>query len=290
MDWNGLKTFLTIAEAGSLSGAAKQLGVNHSTVYRRLQTLETDIGAKLFNQHGNRYVLTATGEELAAQGQSIQTGFDTIERQLVGKEQQPKGTVRITAPYNLANRVIPEALTAFRTAYPDIHIEVMSSNQALNMNSRNADIAVRATTKPPEHLIGRNVCTLPWGLFASNRYLKQASPLKTEQDLANHTLIGGAGNMLDLAAFSWLEKHFPNNIKTRCDELTAMSFFAQHHHGVALLPLDQSRRELKKVLDVDSVPASQVWLLTHPDLRKTERIRLVMDALAVHIEQWRLAL
>ena len=286
MDWNGLKTFLTIAQVGTLAGAAKQLGVNPSTVYRRLQAFEAEIGSKLFKQDGNRYLLTDTGEALAQQGLTIQSGFDAIERTLMGKEQQPKGTVKITAPFNLANRVLPNALKQLRADYPDIHIEVLSSNQALNMNSRIADIAVRATLSPPEHLIGKKVCDLKWGLFASQRYLQQSPPLNHEQDLQHHTLIGGTGAMLDLPAFSWLEKQFGDRIQTRCDELTAMSFFAEQGHGVALLPVDQTRAALRPVLFLEHLKESQIWLLTHPDLRKTERIRIVMDALAQHFEGW----
>lgn len=286
MDWNGLKTFLTIAEAGSLAAAAKQLGVNHSTVYRRLQAFEAEIGSKLFNQVGNQYVLTELGENLVSQGANIQGAFDDIERSLIGKEQLPKGVVKITAPFNIANRLLPSALANLRNDYPDIHIEVLSSNQALNMNTRMADIAVRATTAPPEHLIGRKVCELKWGLFASEEYLKHAQPLLTETDLAQHTLIGGTGAMLDLPAFSWLEKHYGHRITTRCDELTAMSYFAQHHHGVALLPMDQNRAELKLVMTLPQLPTGQIWLLTHPDLRKTVRIRLVMQALTEYFESW----
>ncbi|NVK38759.1 MAG: LysR family transcriptional regulator [Gammaproteobacteria bacterium] len=284
MDWNGLKTFLSIAQAGSLAAAAKQLGVNHSTVYRRLQAFESELGSKLFNQVGNQYVLTDIGENLVAQGADIQGAFNDIERTLVGKEQQPKGLVKITAPFNIANQILPNALKNFRHEYPDIHIEVLSSNQALNMNSRMADIAVRATATPPEHLIGRKVCEFEWGLFASENYLKQTPALTSETDLNQHHLIGGTGAMLDLPAFSWLEKHFGHNIRTRCDELTAMSYFAQQHQGVALLPMDQNRPEIKLVMPLPHLPASQIWLLTHPDLRKTERIRLVMEALTQYFE------
>ena len=286
MDWNGLKTFLTIAEAGSLAGAAKRLGVNHSTVYRRLLAFETEIGSKLFNQDGNRYVLTEMGEALASQGQRIQSDFDSLERTLVGKEQLPKGTVKITAPFNLANRVLPHALLSLRVRYPDIQVDILSSNQALNMNSRIADIAVRATPAPPEHLVGKKVCELAWGVFAAKSYLKTAPPLQTQQDLALHRLVGGTGAMLDLPAFAWLEKQFSHRIHTRCDELTAMSYFAEQGHGVAVLPMDQCRVDLQLVFILSEISASQIWLLTHPDLRKVARIRIVMDELAHFFATW----
>jgi len=134
--------------------------------------------------------------------------------------------------------------------------------------------------------MGRKVCDLKWGLFASEAYLKNASPLKHAADLQHHTLIGGTGAMLDLPAFSWLEKQYGHRIQTRCDELTAMSYFAENDHGVALLPADQTRSALRPILFLDHLNESQIWLLTHPDLRKTERIRIVMDALARYFERW----
>ncbi|MFC6671127.1 LysR family transcriptional regulator [Marinobacterium aestuariivivens] len=110
MDWNGLKSFLAIAESGSLSGAARELGVNHSTMFRRLQAYEAELGGRLFDKIDNRYVLTPLGEGLLEQGRQIAARFDEIERRLVGKDVQPKGRVRITAPYNIANRFLPQAL------------------------------------------------------------------------------------------------------------------------------------------------------------------------------------
>ncbi len=285
MDWNGVKTFLAIAQHGSLAAAARALGVNHSTVYRRLQAFEDEINSKLFFQQGNQYTLTAAGEELFSQGQSIQAQFDAIQRSLVGKEQKPSGVVRITAPFNLANQVIPVALNDFRRHYPEIQLEILSTNEPLNLNSRIADIAVRATSHPPQHLIGKKVCSYPWGFYSNQSYLKKVGAVRELADLSQHKLIGGAGNLLDLPAFSWLEKHYAANITTRCDELTAMSYFAESHHGLALLPADQARKGLKLILPVPDIEPSHVWLLTHPDLRKTERVRLVMEALTHHFKQ-----
>ncbi|MBV1787507.1 LysR family transcriptional regulator [Marinobacterium sp. D7] len=279
MDWNALKSFLAIAESGSLAGAARELGVNHSTMFRRLQSYEAELGGRLFDKIDNRYLLTPLGEELLDQGRQIATRFDDIERRLVGKDVQPKGRVRITAPYNIANRFLPQALAPLRDAYPEIEIEVLSSNLELNMNSRIADIAIRATASPPEHLIGRKLISIPWGIFAAPDYLDGQAPLDSLQNLAAHRLIGGAGLMLNLPAFAWLEQHYPAQIATRCDELTAMSHFAEQGQGLAFLPLDQAREGIVCLAEFPPGKSSELWLLTHPDLRRTERIRLVMEQL-----------
>lgn len=279
MDWNALKNVLAIADTGSLSVAAKQLGVNHSTVYRRLQAYEQEIGVKLFELVNNRYELTLVGEEVVEQGREIWSRFEDIERHIVGKAYLPKGTVRITAPNNLAMRYIPQALKAFSLQYPDIQIELLSGNSEVNMNSRIADIAVRATSNPPAHLIGRKVADIPWGIFASPEYIDRYGVIDNLDALDEHRLIGGTGQMLSLPAFSWLEKHFSTQIVLRADELTVMSYFAETSQGMAFLPLDQVRKGLNTIAEFGPGEKSQIWLLTHPDLRQTERVRLVMRCL-----------
>ncbi|GLX77467.1 transcriptional regulator [Thalassotalea insulae] len=278
MDWNGLKTFIKVVETGSLAAAAKELGVNHSTVFRRLRGLEQDVGAKLLAQQANRYHLTAIGEEFAALGRDIDAKYNDIERLIVGKEYQPKGHVRITAPFNIANRFIPQALKALRKAYPEITVELLASNQEVNMNTRNADIAVRATQTPPGHLVGRKVTSFAWGLFAGKEYLNSQS-FQTVSDLKHHNVIGAAGQMCHLPAFNWLEQHYSGQITIRCDELITMSHFAETGQGIALLPMDQLRDNIECVMLVPDIPASELWLLTHPDLKNVERIRVVMKFL-----------
>ncbi len=280
MDWNSLKIFLAIAESGSLSGAAKKLDVNHSTVFRRLNTFEEEVGGRLFERLNNRYELTAMGEEMLTLSQNIATSFDDMERHIIGKDFHPKGTVKITAPYNIAYQFLPKYLAEFNELYPDIEIELLASNQEFSMTNREADIAVRATNSPPEHLIGKQVCTLTWSVYGSPTYADKHGLPSNMQDLKNHILIGGSGAMRHLAAFSWLEKHFPEQIQTRCDELMVMSSFAEAGQGLALLPNDQKRDGLYQLFNFEHGKTGGLWILTHPDLRNVERIKLVMQHLA----------
>lgn len=279
MDWNSLKVFLSIVRRGSLSGAADDLGVNHTTVFRRLNAFEAEIGGQLFERISNRYELTALGHELLGLAQNIEDSFDSINRHLVGKDFQPKGTVKITAPNNIAYRYLPRYIAEFNAIYPDIHIELLVSNQEFNMSNRQADIAVRATSSPPEHLVGRQVSTLNWSVFGSKAYADKCSLPKDISALTNHALIGATGAMSNLPAFRWLDKNFADQIVTRCDDLTAMSYFAESGQGLAFLPADQLRPELTRLFALLESKPSNLWLLTHPDLRHVERIKLVMQHL-----------
>lgn len=285
MDWNSLKVFLSIVRRGSLSGAAKDLDVNHTTIFRRLNAFETEIGGQLFERINNRYELTALGHELLELAQSIENSFDSISRHIVGKDFQPKGVVKITAPNNIAYRYLPHYIFEFNRIYPEIHIELLVSNQEFNMSNRQADIAVRATSSPPEHLIGKQVKTINWSIFGSKAYADKFGLPKNSNELNNHLLIGATGAMRNLPAFVWLDKHFSGQIITRCDELTAMSYFAEAGQGLAFLPDDQLRPEIIRLFGVQESKPSYLWLLTHPDLRNVERIKLVMQHLTKAFSQ-----
>jgi len=285
MDWNSLKVFLAIARRGSLSGAANDLVVNHSTIFRRLNAFEEKISGKLFERINNNYELTALGQELLDLAQTIENSFDGIERHIIGKDFQPQGIVKITAPNNIAYRYLPRYISEFNLNYPEIHIEILVSNQEFNMSNRQADIAVRATPSPPEHLIGRQVSTLNWSIFGSKRYADKFGLPNKSDELINHSLIGATGAMRNLPAFIWLDKHFANQVITRCDDLTAMSYFVESGQGLAFLPDDQCRPELIRLFGVQESKPSNLWLLTHPDLRNVERIKLVMQYLTKAFSQ-----
>jgi DNA-binding transcriptional LysR family regulator len=280
VDWNSLRVFSAIAVSGSLSGAAKTLGVNHSTVFRRLNAFEDAIGGRLFERLSHGYLLTPMGEELRVFAEKIADSFDDLERHIAGKDIQPKGIVKITAPNNIAYRYLPRYLTEFNLTYPDIRIELLVSNLEFNMSNRQADIAVRATSSPPEHLVGRQVRAINWGVYGSQSYADRFGLPSTLDDLHSHALIGAAGSMRSLPAFVWLEKNFPRQICTRCDDLVAMSYFAESGQGLTFLPNDQQRSKITKLFTLESGETSNLWLLTHPDLRNVERIRLVMQHLA----------
>ena len=280
MDWNALKLFLAITESGTLTGAARHLGINHSTVFRRLNSFEKAVGGRLFERLSRGYELTAMGEELLSVARKIATSFDDLERHIVGKDIQPKGIVKITAPNNIAYRYLPRYLAEFNQTYPDIYIELLVSNLELNMTNRQADIAVRATSAPPEHLVGRKVRSIKWSVYTSKVYKEKFGLPSKIDDLKEHLLIGATGSMRNLPAFIWQEKNLADQIRTRCDDLVAMASFVETGQSLGFLPDDQQRPDLEKLFVLEPGKTSELWLLTHPDLRHVERIKLVMQHLA----------
>lgn len=280
MDWNAIKNFLAVANTGSLSGAAKTLAVNHSTVFRRLNQFEQTMGVRLFERLNDGYQLTNAGEELYAQAKQAEELFGRMERKLIGRDFQPRGLVRITAPNNIVYKYLSQMLTDFNQRYPEIQTEILASNQEFNMSNRQADIAIRAASRVPESLVGRQVATIPWGIYVGSGTSNNAGLPKALLELERHRLIGAAGGLRNLPGFLWLDKHFSQNICLRCDDLVAMSSFAEAGLGLALLPDDQQHPGIQKLFTFEEAAATKLWVLTHADLRNVERIRLVMRFLS----------
>ena len=286
-DWNGIRLFLAIAQGGSLNQAARELGVNHSTVFRRLNTLEDGIGGRLFERFGNGYQMTALGERVLPIAGKIADCFDQLDREVVGQDVQPRGVIKLTAPSNIAYHFLPGYLAKFNERYPDIHIEVLASNLTFNMNTRQADIAVRATTSPPEHLVGRKIGAVGWSVFAGKSYLQSRARPTSLADLSAHRLIGATGTLRSLTGFIWLENNLARAIYSRCDDLIGMSYLAEAGQGLALLPNDQARPALEMLLAVEPAGKSDFWILTHPELRNVTRINLLMRFLSDHFVDFR---
>lgn len=280
MDWNGFKVFLAIARTGSLSAAAKQLSVNHSTVFRRLNTLEEEMGGRLFERFPQGYQLTILGEEVLSLAHTIEKSFESIERHMVGKDIQPKGRVSMTAPNNIAYHYLPDYLSSFKRAYPEIDVDVLVGNHDLNLDSREADIAIRASANPPEHLVGKQIAQIPWSVFASPDYLMQHQAPTCMAQLNQHKLIGACELLTHLTPFQFMEKNYGQHISLRSNDLVSMSFLAEAGQGLAFLPNDQARQGLQALFSLEPSTHSKLWLLTHPDLRNLARVKLLMRHLS----------
>ncbi len=152
-----LSTLLAIAREGTLAGAARRLRVNHSTVFRRLATIEARLETRLFERQGGSYVTTAAGEDLLRTAERVEAEVEALERRLSGQDLRLTGSLRMTTPDDMAEILVMPLLRDFRRSYPDITVELILDNRMLNLTRREADIALRPTLEPPETLSGRRV-------------------------------------------------------------------------------------------------------------------------------------
>ncbi|MEH6445354.1 MAG: LysR family transcriptional regulator [Oceanospirillaceae bacterium] len=284
LDWNALKIFIAIYQHRTLVNAAKSLGMSHTTIYRRLNEFEAEVG-RLFERLNGQYELTELGEEMMVHAQKVNLSVEDIERNIAGKDTQPKGIVKITAPSSFAYRDLPEHIAKLSMLYPDIQLELLVTELELSMTNRKADIAIRVTSSPPEHLVGREIRRIKWGVYANSEYETKYGKLNDLSDLANHRLIGATGLLSNHPAYLWLEKKNSASIGLRTDDLVAMSALANTGHWLAILPEDLANKELQCLLKFDPIADNQLWILTHPDLRKVERIKVVMKYLALALSE-----
>ena len=175
IEWDDLRYVLAVADAGSLAGAARNLGVNHTTVLRRVGAFEKRLGLRLFERLPTGYVLTAGGEELIAAARHIDDTVTALERKLAGQDLRLSGAVRVTTTDTLMASILPEILAEFRAAHPGIQVEVALSNLMFNLTKRDADVAIRPANDPPETLVGRRIAKIAFAIYASPRYLRAAA-------------------------------------------------------------------------------------------------------------------
>lgn len=281
-DLNDLRLVALIAETGSLSGAARRLGVNHATVFRRLGRLETQLGVRLFERGGGRYHATAAGEAVAQAGVRLQATASEALLKVSGQDLRPSGEVRITSTDSLALGPLPKALAVCRARYPDIRLSVEVDNRAFNLSRRDADIALRPTSAPPDYLIGVRIAALPFAIYGSADYLAAAG----ERPLPAHAWVALDDSYTAHRTLRWLEQHLPlANVGYRTSSFGCIHQACSDGLGLALLPcfLGDDSPALRRVGEPLQDCASELWLLTHPDLRDTTRVKAVFQVLQTEL-------
>lgn len=275
-NWDDLRVFLAVARAGSLSGAARSLGVNHSTVFRRIAGFEEVLGVRLFERLPTGYALTPAGEETLRIVERVEEDVATLDRTVTGQDLRLSGTVRITATDMLAFWLLPDHLRRFRDSYPGIEVEIVVSNAALDLSRRETDIALRIGNTPPETLVGRRVGRLDFAVYGAPDYLA-AHP---GADLAQHDWIG-----LD-SAHAPLTRRFEQFLPgvrpaVRSNSVACTVRLTKAGLGLAVLPcaIADQKPDLTRVADLPGTFSLDLWLLTHEDLRHTARIRAVLEFL-----------
>jgi DNA-binding transcriptional LysR family regulator len=276
-NWDDLRVFLAVARAGSLSGAARTLGVNHSTVFRRIGVFEETLGVRLFERLPGGYLLTPAGEALRDGALRVEEEIASLSRKVTGQDLRLSGTVRVTTIDMLAFGLLPRHIAGFRAAYPGIEIELVVGNATLNLSRREADVALRVGNTPPETLVGRRVGRLVFALYGSADYRAR----RPGPDLALHDWIGFDS---EHEALVRRMAHFLPQARPalRTNSMAAALAAAREGLGVAPLPcgIADLEPDLVQIAPLPDDFTLDLWLLTHEDLRRTARIRVFLDFLA----------
>lgn len=281
-----LRLIRAISEAGTLTGAARRLSVDHSTAFRRLSGIEQRLGAHLFERARAGYTPTSAGEAAVAAAVRILDDLSELEFRLAGEDLRPSGIVRVTTADTFLELISP-IIARLRAEHPEITIELVADNSFLTLTKRDADIAIRPAIAAPENLVARRLAAVATAPYAAPAYLaRQSGPT----NLAAHEWIGFDDSLSHLGSAKWLDTHVASDrIVCRVNSLLALRTAARAGMGAAALPCylgdaDPSLRRLHPPLKDMEV---SLWLLTHPDLRRVARIRTVLDFVAGHLGEQR---
>ena len=280
MDWNDLRYVKAIADTGNVADAANQLDVHQSTVFRRLNTLEKNLGVRLFERLPSGYVMTTAGEDFCKTAERIEADVSALNRRISGQDMRPSGTIRVTMTDALLIELLAPCLAEFRSAYPEIELEILIAKNVLNLTKRDADIAIRTTKQPLETLVGRRISSVAVAVYGSKEYLKTHPNLS---NLNQHDWIGFDESVIDLTTARWLKQNVPEaKFRYRFNSCMGILAALRENTGLALLScyLGDGDRNLVRV----GLPIPQLeknlWILTHEDLRYVTRIRTFMDFIA----------
>ena len=286
MDWGLYRYFLAVAETGSLTGAARSLGVSQPTVGRQIQALEEKLDARLFDRVANGYVLTAAGKAVVELARSIELNAVAIERKVAGEDRSLAGKVCLSAPEGIANCWLMPKIALFQARHPEIELELIIGMSHHDLIRREADIALRIGDPGSEELVGRRLCEVTFGLYASEAYLLRHGRPRSLEDLAQHRIIESVKAVGQLAQARQLRAAAGRAVAGfACNSIVAQFKALQAGLGLLAIPhyMAQGQAKLQQVLPEDFFGSLDLWLLTHRDLRETARMRALLDFLAAEI-------
>jgi DNA-binding transcriptional LysR family regulator len=285
--WDDLRHFLAVARLGTLAAASRQLGVNQSTVLRRIAQLEESLGARLFDRQPRGYTLTSVGEDMVTLAARVEDDVLALDRAVLGADRELRGTVRITTVDEVLHRVAPH-LKCFCDRYPGITLDVNTELRLFSLTRREADVAIRPGRKPTEpEIIGRKLVGLATGVYASPDYLAGRKRPRRATDLNKHLLIDFGESRANVGTSRWLRKVAPNaRVVYRANGMIGQQVAAMAGLGIAVLPrfLGDPSPGLERLFAVRGKSDYSLWLLFHADLRQTARVRAFIDFITEEIE------
>ena len=281
-NWQQIRVFLFVARHRTLSAAAAQLGIDHSTAFRRLKQLERAFGGPLFNRGPDGYTPTALGTELLPTAERAEQSMLALERQVSAQSHTPTGSVRISISDSLAVGYFPIRLRDFRDRFPDLRLDFSVNNQLADLSRHEAEIAIRPARRVEGNLVGRKVARMAYAGYAAPGYIERFGAPTSPNALSTHRICGYGAALSFFAAAQWLAQHVPESTAVmHFDNTSAMTEAAAAGIGVAIVPcfLGDIHPSLVRVIEPTDELTTDIWLLTHPDLRRSPRIRAVLDYL-----------
>jgi DNA-binding transcriptional LysR family regulator len=273
LDWGHLRFFLELVRTGSHARAAKRMGVDRNTVARRVAALEAELGLALFERGPQGWSQTLAGQELAELAGRVEENVLALARHVDARDPALRGTARLTTVPHLATHLLPPALPALRRRHPELLLEVVADARAFDLSRREADLAMRLGRPRDSGLVARRFSQLAFAFYAA------AATEAGGRGAVDFRVDPFLGDEADLLQERWLDKLAPGRrVVYRCNSTTSLLAASRQGLGVVMLPcyIGDADPALRRLDGPEPAP-HEIWLLVHGDLRRTPRIRAVID-------------
>lgn len=288
MDWDYLRYLHALATGGTLARAGEILGVHQTTVLRRLDQMEEQLGVQFFERNRDGLQLTPAGEIAFREAERLTIEMENLERELVGQDSAPVGKVRLALTDAMLAGLVAPVIAELTLEYPDIELEVLTDNDVLNLSHREADLTLRPVNKPQATLEGQQIGTVESAIYAGAGYLQR----QPEADPDNHPeaclWIVPDDSFSQLATGRWYRKQLRHaNALIRCNSLQAMHNLARAGAGLAVLPcyLGDASPELTRLAGPLEGEGVDLWLLVNQDTQQMARVRMVMEFMVARLQR-----
>ena len=270
-----LEVTLALARGGTLATAGERLGVDASTVFRSLQRIERGLGRPLFERTRSGYVPTDLASDLVAHAEHMEAAVEAARSAVESTPSQISGTVRITTTDTILHGLVAPALGSLRTVHPALGFELHTGNELASLTRRDADIAVRATKRPPQHLVGKHIGPIRVALYVGKgggvRKLGDVESGKADWIAPDDALP-------DHPSVVWRKRHFPKTApRYRVNSILSVAELVAQGLGVGIVPLflAEGRKDLVRLSEPLDECETELWLLTHPESRHLRRVGTV---------------
>jgi DNA-binding transcriptional LysR family regulator len=283
LSWDDVRIVLAVAKSGTLVQAAELLKCSHPTVFRRVKAIEQALGVKLFERSHSGYLATDAAVDLVKLAEQFDIDLGNIELKVAGRDEQPSGEVSLTTTDTFMHALLPAALARLPVALPAIRLSLNVSDTLMNLNRREADIALRSGGSPPDNLIGRKLCGIAVTLYRPAHWGEVSM-----SNLGQHPWVMHDESFSHLASYQWLAKQgLTAHASLRCSSTVTMASLANAGAGLAILPcyLGDIAPGLRRICPPMKAFESDLWLLSHPEMRRVKRIKAVQDYLMEAIKE-----
>lgn len=283
LNWDDLKFFLAVCRTGSVRAAANQLGVNHTTVSRRINGFEKELGQRLFERSSKGYVKTKLADDIFNEASYLEERLSSVERKVVGQDDVLSGEIRVTLPDLLGIDLLMPGIAQFVRKYPSIEIDIVASTKELNLANREADVAFRIVKEPPEYLIGRKLAVIHRSCYLSKEF---AQKMLDPDWLALQNWIGWTDK--ERRPVGILAREYPRfDSKHKISNGNLQREACRNGMGVSILPCFKGDIDdkLVRIPPYISEAKYNLWILSHPDMRQNKKLQTFVRFMTEFVSQ-----